>query len=248
MFVLAQFSDTHLDGTERKADRTARVMDYLRVLPRPVDAVLVTGDIADQGEPAEYEQARALLTADVPVLACPGNHDRRAPFRSVLLGEAADDAPVNSVHTTGNAVYVLADSTVPGRSEGFLDDGTVAWLRETLAAAADEDGKPVFVCLHHPPVPLHSPVIDEIRLREEDRLARVIAGHPRVAAILCGHAHTPAASTFAGRPVLVAPGVASTLRLPWEPGELFDPALPPMLAFHVVGDDLRVTTHYRVVP
>ncbi|MET0492684.1 MAG: hypothetical protein ABW000_06080 [Actinoplanes sp.] len=38
------------------------------------------------------------------------------------------------------------------------------------------------------------------------RLAALIAAHPQVAAVLTGHAHTAAASTFAERPLLVAPG------------------------------------------
>jgi hypothetical protein len=64
---------------------------------------------------------------------------------------------------------------------------------------------------------------------------------------VCGHAHTPAASTFAGRPLLVAPGVVSTLRLPWEHGEVLDHSLPPAIAFHVLDDEWRLTTHYRLV-
>jgi hypothetical protein len=65
--------------------------------------------------------------------------------------------------------------------------------------------------------------------------------------VLCGHAHTPAATTFAGRPLLVAPGVISTMRLPWESGPDPDLLAPPAVAFHVLGDDRRLTTHYRFV-
>ncbi|MEH6373200.1 hypothetical protein V7793_02370 [Streptomyces sp. KLMMK] len=63
---------------------------------------------------------------------------------------------------------------------------------------------------------------------------------------------TPAtASTFAGLPLLVAPGVAFAIRLPWE-----HPARPlehvhldqsPAVAFHVLDDRGRLTTHYRYV-
>ena len=45
------------------------VMEYLRSLR--LDAILVTGDIADHGRYDEYEQAKASLTADVPVLTLP---------------------------------------------------------------------------------------------------------------------------------------------------------------------------------
>jgi 3',5'-cyclic AMP phosphodiesterase CpdA len=53
MTPLAQISDLHLDGSERATRRAMRVMDCLRALPHPVDALLVTGDIADHGTEAE---------------------------------------------------------------------------------------------------------------------------------------------------------------------------------------------------
>jgi 3',5'-cyclic AMP phosphodiesterase CpdA len=105
----------------------------------------------------------------------------------------------------------------------------------------------VFVCFHHPPATLHYPLLDSIRQHGEDRLAALAARHPNLAAFLCGHGHTAAATEFAGRPLRVAPGVLSTLRLEWEPSdelELFD--APPGVAFHVY-DEGRLVTHYRVV-
>jgi 3',5'-cyclic AMP phosphodiesterase CpdA len=170
--VLAHVSDFHLDGGERAAARASAVMAFLDTLVRPVDAMLLTGDVADHGLATEYEEARALLDRDYPVLTCPGNHDVRASFRQSLLGQPPSDDPVN---------------------------------------------------------------------------AELLANYPQVAAVLCGHAHTPAATTFAGRPLLVAPGVVSTLRLPWESDEDIDESMPPAIAFHVLDDDRRLTTHYRLV-
>jgi 3',5'-cyclic-AMP phosphodiesterase len=248
VLVLAHLSDTHLDGGQPRFERAARVMAYLNGLQRRVDAVLVTGDIADHGLPGEYEQARALLTAPCPVLICPGNHDARAAFREILLGKArtatGGGAPVNQVHQAGGALFALCDSTVPGQDDGFLADETITWLESVLERAPA--GTPVFVCCHHPPVTLHSPFIDPIRLHGAQRLAGLIERFPQVTAILCGHAHTSAATTFAGRPLLVAPGVASTLRLPWERGDVLEHRTPPAVAFHVL-DDGRLTTHYRVI-
>lgn len=250
MIVIAHLSDTHLDGTRRSTGRAQAVMDYLDELPHDLDAVLVTGDIADHGLASEYEDARkVVLGSRHPVLACPGNHDIRSAFRQVLLGEPAGDGPVNQVHRTAAGVFALCDSSIPGRHDGRLGDETVAWLESVLDGTPRD--VPVFVAFHHPPVDLHSPPIDAIRQFGEDRLEALVARHPNVAALLCGHAHTPAATTFAGRPLLVAPGVVSTLTLPWErgagPGISVDLRIPPALAFHVLDDSGRLTTHYRVV-
>lgn len=247
MIALAHISDLHFDGGERRADRVARVMAHLNGLSTSLEAVLVTGDITDNGKPAEYAQACEVLDSPHPLLTCPGNHDARGAYREAFLGgSGGDETPVNQVHRTAGAVFALCDTTIPGRGDGLLADETLDWLDSELAATPDET--PAFVCFHHPPVTLHSPYVDPIRQHGEQRLAAVVERHPQVVALLCGHAHTPAATTFAGRPLLVAPGVASTLRLPWEGGDVFDRGLPPALAFHLLDDDRRLTTHYRFVP
>ncbi|MFJ3999157.1 metallophosphoesterase [Streptomyces parvus] len=164
--LLAQISDLHLDGSDRARDRTSRVMDHLRSLPRPVDALLVTGDIADH---------------------------------------AAE---------------------------------TLAWIDATLGALPD--GVPALIAFHHP-------LADATMLQEPERLAALLDAHPRVVAVLTGHAHTAAAATFAGRPLIVGPAVTWTLRLPWEGDRPADRDQPPGLAFHVLGEDRRLTTHFRVV-
>jgi Icc protein len=248
MLYFAHISDIHLDLRPRAHARARRVMTYLRTLP--LDAILVTGDISDHGSTAEYEQAKAELAAEVPVLMLPGNHDNRAVFRRVLLGEDGQQQPLNMVRSVGNATFVLCDSVIPGQSAGVLTQETIEWLGGVLA---DGDG-PAFVCLHHPPVPLHSDLIDGVRLGEPGKLAAQIARHPRVVAILCGHAHAAAASTFAGRPLLVTPGICSTLRLPWATTDqltwrnTLDYESPLTVAFHVLDDTGRLTTHYIPVP
>ena len=220
----------------------------------PLTAVLLTGDIADHGQAEEYREARKLVSSSRhPVFACPGNHDDRAAYREVLLGEPESEpesepaehlGPINRVHRTPGAVFALCDSSIPGRDDGYLADETLSWLDAVLA---EEPDVPAFVCCHHPPAELHSPFGDSIRQFGEQRLAAVLARHPQVVAVLCGHAHTPAATTFAGLPLLVAPGVVSTLVLPWEGAGPADYQAPPGFAFHVLDDQRRLTTHYRVV-
>lgn len=209
MLVLAHISDLHLDGTERAAERARRVRDLLWELPRRPDALLVTGDIADHGTEAEYEEAARLLglpggDAPLPVLTCPGNHDSRAPYREVLLGEPAADGPVNRAHVLDGGAVLMCDSSTPGRDDGELDAETLAWIESTLDGL--DDGLPVLLAFHHPPVPLHHPLPDSCPLRGAGRPAALLAGRPQVAGLITGHAHTPAATTFAGRPVLVGRG------------------------------------------
>ncbi|MER5280388.1 metallophosphoesterase [Streptomyces sp. NPDC002809] len=243
--LLAQISDLHLDGSERATRRATLVMDYLRALPRPVDALLVTGDIADHGTESEYEEAARILTAPFPVLTCPGNHDVRPAYRKALLGEAPGDGPVNRHHLIAGTAVLMCDSTIPGRDEGRLDADTLSWIDTTLTALPQDT--PALIAFHQPPVELHHPLPDSGMLEEPGRLAGLLAAHPRVVAVLTGHAHTAAASTFADRPLIVGPAITWTLRMPWEAGGAADRDQPPGLAFHVLDDERRLTTHYRVV-
>ncbi|MFE7855829.1 metallophosphoesterase [Streptomyces sp. NPDC057403] len=250
MLVLAHISDLHLDGSPRATERAERVRDRLWGLPGRVDALLVTGDIADHGTEAEYEEAARILGlndggAPFPVLTCPGNHDVRAPYRKALLGRPAADGPVNSAHVFDDGAVLMCDSSIPGRDEGALDEETYDWIEATL----DElDGSvPVLLAFHHPPAALHHPLPDAWRLAGPGRLAALLERRPEIAGLVTGHAHTGAASVFAGRPLVVGPGVTWTLRLPWEGEGAADRDAPVGLAFHVLDDAGRLTTHFRVV-
>lgn len=249
MITVAQVSDVHIGTSERNEARAQRLFAHLAGLPRPVDALVVTGDIADHGAPEEYEKVRALIASlPYPVFTCPGNHDERGAYAKVLLGEQhveGQRGPINRVHAAAGAVFALCDSTIPGKPSGYLADETLEWLDRVLTDAPK--GAPVFVCFHHPPVLIHAPYLDGMRQTGGERLAAVLGRHENVAAILAGHAHTSAATTFAGLPLLIAPSVVSTTMLPWDGEGLIDEEAPAALAYHVLDDERRLITQFRVV-
>ncbi len=207
-------------------------------------------DIADHGTEAEYEEAARILglrggDAPFPVLTCPGNHDSRVPYRKALLGVEPAEGPVNSVHVRDDGAVLCCDSSIPGRDEGRLDDETYDWIEATL----DELGgtRPVVLAFHHPPAEVHHPLPDSYRLADPGRLEALLRRRPEIAGLITGHAHTPAATVFAGRPLVVGPGVTWTLRLPWEGEQVADREAPVGLAFHVLTGSGQLTSHFRVV-
>jgi 3',5'-cyclic AMP phosphodiesterase CpdA len=248
MFVVAHVSDTHFgNDVQDPTDRLERVMDHLLALdPRP-DVLVVSGDVADHGLPAEYVAARAWLDRWPGTLAiCPGNHDVRDAFVDGL------GRPTRAVVEVGGHRFVLLDSLIDAVGgervdEGRLGEEQLAWLDAELAGATG----PTFVVLHHPPVAIGIDLMDPIRLLDGDALAEVLTAHPHVLATLVGHAHTMATTTFAGRPLLIGGGVVSTVPLDLEPLRVVWYDGPPTLAFHLVdadGGGHRVTTHWRALP
>lgn len=238
MAVIAHISDIHIGGSDESADRARRVMRHLTSFPGPLDAIIVTGDIADHALLEEYEIARDIMATEVPLIVCPGNHDLVEGFEKVL-------GPANQALRLPDVTIALADSSIAHHNEGYLGDQAIAWLDEVLAERPDV---PAFVGMHHPPIKLGVPGIDGIMLQEPSRLALLMDRHPNVAAVLVGHAHTAVSSVFHGRPLVIAPGVISTGLTPSESQErvLLTYDLPPAYALHVF-DGERLVTHFRPV-
>ncbi len=208
-FLLAQISDPHLGEPAivgRKPKRSLReVVGAIEALPNPVDAVLVTGDLAEHAAPAEYRLAAELIGAlGVPVHVLPGNHDDRATLRATFDLPGAADAPIDYVADLGPLRLLVLDSTIPGEDHGGFEAAQLEWLDGELARAPEQ---PTILAMHQTPLATAIPEWDDVNLpgAERDALAAVIARHPQVKAIVGGHLHRIAASSLAGRPVIAAP-------------------------------------------
>lgn len=248
MFVVAQISDLHVNGTADHRKRVDAVMDYLNGRcggPRNIDALLVTGDIADEGLPEEYREAIEALGTDIPMLLTLGNHDDRSAFNAVVHDSDGCSEPVNSALRLDGLLLLALDSSISGRSDGYLARGTLDWA----SAQIDEVGADtsVLVGFHHPALPIGIPFIDDRCQLDPALLAEFITAHPNIVGTVAGHAHTPAVTTFAGRPHVIAPGVASTLNLPFEGVDVVNTVQRPGVAFHLI-DEGKLTTHFRGVP
>jgi Icc protein len=239
-FVVAHLSDCHMGATDEAPARLRRALDHVAACAPPPDVLLLSGDVADHGLDVEYEVAAQLLsTVTIPLVTCPGNHDVRTRFVHHL-------GPAESVTDVGDHRLVALNSLVDAAEgeridRGELTEGSLRLLDEALTAA-----RPTFVVLHHPPVDLHVDLMDPIKLSAAQELAAVLTRHDNVVAVLVGHAHTMASTTFAGVPVLVGGGLVSTVTTDAEDMPTIDYTQPPTIALHVVEDD-HLVTHWRVV-
>jgi Icc protein len=215
--MLVQLSDMHLRAGESGRGQAARLEHAVRrvaALQPRADAVLLSGDLVDEPASAAYEQAHELLAPlGLPVHAIPGNHDDRDMLRARFgPGPAAAGEPVQLAVDCGPLRLVACDSTVPGSEHGELGAARLDWLARTLRARPDT---PTLLALHHPPVLTGVSVMDAIALAHEDSVAleALLATHPQVQTIACGHVHTTMTATFAGRALLICPSTNSELCL-----------------------------------
>ena len=247
--LLLQLSDPHLCAREGEPEeRLARAVAAAAALrPRPL-AVLLSGDIADEPAPEVYARAHRIVERlGVPVHAIPGNHDDRDLLAMEFAGRgSATGEPVHVLAYVGALRLVGLDTTVPGSPAGALEPSQLEWLERTLS---DEPARPTLLALHHPPVASGILAMDAMGLAAADgaRLESLLAGHPQVLAVTCGHVHRTAASQFAGRPLLLCPSTNSTLRLDLRPEEglplAFDEQ-PLGFAVHALVDG-RLVSHVQ---
>src|SRR5699024_11244621 len=201
--LLAHISDLHLDGSPRARERTTRTLQYLSALSQRPDALLVTGDIADNHTAQQYREAALLLDLPFPVLTCPGNHDDRAAFRQHLLHQEPTTTPLNQVHDVAGTTVLVCDSTIPDHDGGHLDPQTLVWINHTLEELPSNTPPPL--PFHHPPVRAHHPPADPIRLHNAGQLARLLHPPPPGPSIRVGPAPTAGPTTLARPPQPPAP-------------------------------------------
>ena len=262
--LIAQITDLHIlaadqvykapvagpapDGERVRADIDtaawlARAVATLNALvPRP-EIAIVTGDLVDHGEPAEYENLRRLLAPlSMPVFLIAGNHDTRDGIRAHFGGDGYLPATGFLQYAIEDfAVRIVAlDTLVEGSHHGELCAERLDWLDRTLAARPE---KPTLVMMHHPPFATGITYMDEHGFRSADALAAVIARHPQIERIACGHLHRSIDRRFAG----TAPSTAHQVRLDLRPGVRLHFRLePPGYQLHL-WDGGGLVTHTAVI-
>jgi 3',5'-cyclic AMP phosphodiesterase CpdA len=208
--------------------------------------VLLSGDIADHADGAEYERAKALVEPlGAPVYAVAGNHDRRAVMREHFELPGTGGEPVQYAVDLGPLRMVVLDSTRPGSDDGELDGERLEWLAVELARATQT---PALVVLHHPPLRAGVPVLDSLCLPTgtAEELTRAVAGHDQVLGLATGHLHRAIAGEIAGRPVLSAPSTHVQARLDVDAVALAFADEPPGFVVHIVADG-RLASHVHSV-
>jgi 3',5'-cyclic-AMP phosphodiesterase len=245
--LLAQLSDPHVTApgtllynrvhTARHFSEAVNAVAALN--PRP-DAVLLTGDLVDRGSSSEYSHLRELLRpvtdSGIPVYPITGNHDHRETFREAFADQAwmkqcgdfiqyvIEDVPVR---------LIALDTWVSKKPYGELCDARLAWLERALA---EGKGEPAIEGM------------DAMGLREPARLAAIVARHPEVERVLCGHLHRPIQSRFAGTIAQTAPSTAHQLTLSLAPNARESYIMePPGFLLHRWTPETGVVTHMVTV-
>jgi 3',5'-cyclic AMP phosphodiesterase CpdA len=256
VLTIAQITDLHVT-TPHDRENHARNEERLRVVlraihalrPRPV-AIMASGDLVDNGDPAEYAELKAILAdVEIPIYFAMGNHDRRASFKAAFDHGFEVDAEgfVQYAVDFEGLRIVVCDTLDEGHDRSGFDAGRARWLAETLDA---DPTTPTVVFMHHPPILSGVQWMDP----EPDApwiaaLAEVLSGRDHVRAVLCGHVHRPFHGLLAGHVVATSPATSIQVTLDLTDIDMRRPdgreilvAEPPGYTL-VMADAGRGTTH-----
>lgn len=214
---IAHLSDPHLTAAgelyngvidaDAAVDRAVEVLRHYARQVGPFDALVVSGDLTDTGDPDAYRRLRSATEGVASqVIWVIGNHDLRPVFHTELVGVRADAGPQVRSHDVAGLRVIALDSTIPGAGHGRLDADQLAALRGQLGTPAPHG---TLVVLHHAPLPAPSTLLSYFALERESRrgLADAIAGTD-VRMVLAGHHHLAQSGMLGSIPVTVAGSTA----------------------------------------
>ena len=247
-------SDLHIladpDRRQHGVDTAAILREAVPAINRVrPDFVIASGDLVGDESEAAYRRLQALLAPlEPPIHLLMGNHDSRRAYRRVFQPEVADAAePVCEAFERGGVRFVLLDSTAPGKEEGVLSPGQLAWLDGELAA---HPGRPAWIFLHHQPLPIHIRWLDRLGLTHPDPFLAILGRHPQVRAVGYGHVHQARSWRYGKVHFVSAPALAFQFSPINQEVEITQDT-PGFRLVEMAGGETRHWLHYldgRVVP
>lgn len=149
-----------------------------------VDFLLITGDISQTGNKESYSLFSSVIQQHaLPIYCVPGNHDTPDLLKKVVP-ECPDETI--SIIQLGKFSLVLLNSWVEDKHHGMLTLDCLHQLNEHLENSIDQFN---IIAIHHPPVPVNSPWLDEIALQNQTDFLQIINRHTQNTLVLFGHVH-----------------------------------------------------------
>ncbi|MEM7067165.1 MAG: metallophosphoesterase [Cyanobacteria bacterium P01_B01_bin.77] len=190
--LLAQVTDSHLLAQTTAELRGHNPWNSFRTVLEDVvrcnpDGLLLTGDLAEQGEREAYGHlANAISPLSLPTYWLPGNHDS-LPVLQQVFQHLPRSQGLTSVDL-GSWQLILLDSVLPHAKfgEGYLSSQILQSLQAYLQ---DQPHKPTLVALHHHPVPVGIDWVDQMQVQNAHEFLTFVKQFSHIKLVVFGHIH-----------------------------------------------------------
>ena len=148
-----------------------------------IDAMLVTGDMSQDGSFESYQRlANYLKPINSPSFWIPGNHDAPTELAKISINKTYGIKQIISPFWQ----IIMLDSQVVGTVGGEINGDEWSFLTNCLT---EHPSLHTMVCLHHHPIPMDSRWIDTIGLKNGTELINTLMAYKQVKAVVWGHVH-----------------------------------------------------------
>lgn len=156
---------------------------------KDIDAIVVTGDISNDGSEWTYRYADRLFSSlGIPTYCCPGNHDSLKVMLNEYKPSFYQVLPP-SCKIKGWKLVML-NSVVPAdedpdqnKARGFLSDESLDYVIQEL-----EEGLPTIIALHHPPLEPGG-WLNRRLLDNRETFNQIIQSYSNARLVIYGHIH-----------------------------------------------------------
>ena len=180
--LLVQISDIHCGPMFCRETFRSAVKEINELYP---DAVLVTGDLTEDGLMSEFKMAEKELSKIKAgkIIYVSGNHD----YRSTGYLLFKEFFPFSQVTELEDVVIAVLSSARPDRDDGEVGHRQNLWLERTLEKYKD---RVKIVAMHHHVIPVPDTGADQITVIDAGDALRSLT-KSEVDLVLCGHRHRP---------------------------------------------------------
>ena len=184
MTTLVQISDIHIGSLYDQSIFDNIVNEVNELHP---NAIVVTGDLTDEGILPQFERAREQLKRFEcrDVIVIPGNHDYRHTGYLIFKKFFS----TNQVYDFSNVLVMTLGTSRPDRDEGEVGYRQLSWMQDTLQSIQRKKKKIVIAMRHHL-IGIPDTGTDKIIILDAGDVLRVCL-ESHVNLVLCGHKHRP---------------------------------------------------------
>ena len=158
----ASISDIHMTEETARRDMLRFGLEDFENSTYPLDALVLTGDLTDHGEEAEWEMLKSAFEGYTPaktIVMAQGNHDTwteddkydlaRTLFIKYNKEISGREIEKEYYSTKINGYTFIVMASESDRVAAYISDAQLEWLSAEMEKAS-QDGLPIFVISHWP--------------------------------------------------------------------------------------------------